>query len=196
MSQDQNEETPDFIIEDVNLADENLKGWNGEFGPQLAPGDYEVEVVKAVVETNKAQTGRNLVLDLKVVTEGEFKDQTVKQWLGLPTAESKQGVARRLAHVVRDVLQVPLLPNGGFQTSALIGRHMLITATVEQQKDFDPVRSQEVMRERTRIQNERPIENAAPPVQQKAANAPASKPPGQPVRPATKPAGQPVGARR
>lgn len=183
------EEQTDFVVDDINLNDENLKGWNGEFGPQLAPGDYLVEVTAAIVEGNKAGTGKNLVLELEVKTEGEFYGQKVKQWLGLPHAESKPGVARRIAHVVRDVLQAPLLPGGGFQTSSLVGRQMMITATVEQQKEFDPVRSQEVTRDRMRIQNERPVEGAAAPAP-KAASAPASKPPGQP---AGKPAGKPVG---
>lgn len=192
----ENEEIVDFVVEDINLADENLKGWSGEFGPQLAPGDYLVEVVNAKVEANKANTGRNLVLDLEVKTEGEFLGQKVKQWLGLPTADSKPGVARRIAHVVRDVLQAPLLPNGGFQTTSLIGKQMMVTVTVEQQKDFDPVRSQEVVRDRMRIQGEKPVQQAEPPAQAKAPSAPASKPPATAGKPVGKPVGQAQPGRR
>src|SRR5512135_3426709 len=91
------EEIQDFIVEDINLNDESIKGWDGSFGPQLPPGDYLVEVANAAVEANKAQTGRNLVLTYRVLTEGEFYGKTVKQWLGLPNADSKPGVAKRIA---------------------------------------------------------------------------------------------------
>lgn len=187
------EEIVDCIVDDINLADENLQGWDGSFGPTLPPGDYLFEVANAKIEPNKAGTGRNLVMTYRVLTEGEFYDKKVKQWLGLPGPDSKAGVAKRLAHVVRDVLEAPLLPSGGFQTISLIGRQLIATVTIEQQKSFDPVRSQEVVRDNMRIQNERRAEQAPP--QQKAASAPPSKPPAtQAAAGAKKPVGQQAGA--
>lgn len=184
-------ETEDFVVDDINLADPEIKGWDGSMGPQLPAGEYLVTVVEAKVESNKAQDGRNLVLTLQVDTEGDYYGQTVKNWLPLQGKDGKTAYLKRLAHVIRDVLGVPLLPSGGFQTSATIGRQMYINVTIEQQKEFDPTRSQEVVRERMRIQGERPAQQAAP----VAPSAPPARPPAQAAKPAGKPVGKPIAAR-
>jgi hypothetical protein len=197
MSENQ-EEIVDFVVEGINLADESLTGWDGSFGPQLPPGEYLFEVANVKINDKKNGPGQTMELTLRVETEGEFQGQTVKNWLGLPNAESKPGVARRIAHVVRDVLQTPLLPSGGFQTSSMIGKRMYATVVIEQQKEFDPVKSQEVTRDRLRIQNERRAEEVEAPQVTKSASAPASKPPATNGKAATtggKPAAAPAARR-
>lgn len=182
MSNEQNEEeVVDFVVDDlgIDLSDASAyPGWDGSVGPRLAPGEYLVEVVNVKVETNKRGDGRNLVLDYKVLTEGDYADQKVKQWLALPTADSKAGVIKRFAHVVRDVLETPMLPGGGFQTMSMIGKKLYITAVLEESKDFDPTRGTEVTKTNLRLQNERRYEEpeAAPPPA-RTTQAPPSKPP-------------------
>lgn len=170
------EEIIDFEVEGVNLADENVTGWDGSFGPQLPPGDYLFEVANAKVNPKKSGEGSTLELTYQVKTEGEFYDQKIKSWLGLPGPDSKPGVIRRLAHVVRDVLKAPLSPTGGFRTGDLIGKRLTATVAVEKSKFFDPARSMEVEKEQTRVTMEKPVEDEVPQVT-KSANAPAGKPP-------------------
>jgi hypothetical protein len=177
-------EQQDYIIDDVDLSDPNLKGWDGIAGPVLPIGEYEVEVVAVDVETTKKGDGRNLVMTHAVKTEGDWYDQEVKQWLKIAGPNDKLGVKKRMAHVVRDVLGVPLLPGGGFETKHLIGRRMIINIIHDQliKIDFDPVTNQELKKPviNSKIQGERAVVGGGP--------APAALPSN--ARPAAAPASQ------
>lgn len=195
MSQDPKDTSnPDFIIDDINLAD-GTPGWDGSKGPSLAAGDYEVVVIGAAVEPTNNGSGRQLVLDLQVTSEGDFAGAACKHWITLPSANHKDGGAgakKRVAHVVRDVLGAPLLPNGGFEGRALIGRGMTINVNheVSSTTAFDPASNANVTTEKTRmvISQERPLAGAAPvatpaPAAQQQARPAGAQPASPPRRP-------------
>lgn len=183
MSNEQN--SADFIIDDVDIS--SVAGWDGNSGPQVGPGDYHVRVVGVELEPSKKDNGRSIKMFLEIQNEGDFCGQQIWHWLKIPTAADKDGVKKRLAHVVRDVLGVPLLPTGGFEAKHLIDREMIVTVTHEEQTSFDAVNNVETKKVRTRVQGERPVEGTATP-------APAAAPPTPPAN--AKPAGAPATAAR
>lgn len=195
------EQSPDFVIDDIDVVfDPSTKGWNGETGPMIPAGDYEVEIIDAEVAATKKGDGRNLVLSLAVRTEGEHYDTELKQWLKIPSPGDKKGVAMRFAHVVRDVLGVQQTPGVGLQRDQLIGRRMIIGVTVSQETktEFNTVTNEDETKitTRTNIQNERAVEGAevpAPKTQTAPAGAQAAKPGAAPAkRPAAAPPAQPA----
>lgn len=192
---------PDFIIDDVDLADPELKGWDGVGGASLPPGEYLVEIIGASLDANQKGDGRSLTLDLQVKSEGEHYDATCKHWITMPSASHKDkgvGAKKRLAHVVRDTLGVALHPQtGGFAGADLIGRRMLISVRHETSTTYDAATNQEVTKTRMRIEAERPDPAAVVPTQPAPARGtqaarPANAQPAQ----GRKPAAAPPAARR
>lgn len=187
MSDTENKNT-DFVMDEIDLSDPNLKGWDGVGGPLLPAGEYEVEILNLAMEGNKAGNGRNIVLELAVVTEGEHFDAKLKHWISMPSESHKdKGAAarKRVAHVFRDVLGLPLLPGGGFESKHAVGRRMIINVVTQTSKEYDAASNSEQTKVSTRIQGERPVEGAqvtqAPPPNAKPAQ-PAAKPGATPSR--------------
>jgi len=192
MSENNNSD-PDFVVDDMDLSDPEIKGWDGVAGPSLPAGDYEVEIVGAAIEAT-TKGGRQLVLDLRVANEGEYFDATCKHWVTFPHSSHKdggKGALKRVVHVVRDTLDVPLLPGGGFEGSALIGRRMIINVALETTTTYDAASNQDITKVRMRISNERPVAGAAPSAQPATA-VPSNARPATNRRPA---AAQPAGRR-
>lgn len=181
------DQMPDFIIDDVDLN--GVAGWDGSKGPTLPAGEYHVRVDN--VEMESREKGRSLKFILTVLNEGDFNGHELWHWLKIPGAGDKEGVKRRLAHVVRDVLGVPLLPTGGFEAKHLLGREMLVAVSHEEYTDFDAVNNIETKKTRTRVQGERAIEGQAPVAT--PAPAPAAAPPAG-AKPAAAPARRPAAA--
>jgi hypothetical protein len=193
----ENENLSDVVVDDFNLFDEGLRGWNGESGPIVPAGDYEVEVIEAGIGSTKDGKGRNLELTHKVVG-GEHDGTELKQWLKLPGPSDKKGVAMRLAHVVRDVLGVQPIPGTtSWQPSQLVGCRMIIEVATEEQKtvEVDSITNEEkvTIKSRTSIKNERA---AAPSAPAAAPSAPPASKAAVQATPTRKPAAAPPATAR
>lgn len=171
------DQNPDFIIDDVDLS--SVAGWDGNTGPTLPPGEYHVRVDNVELETNN-KGSRSIKMYLTVLNEGDFTGHELWHWLKLPAPGDKEGVRKRLAHVVRDVLGVPLLSTGGFEAKHMLGREMIVTVSHEESTSFDTVNNIETKKVRTRVQGERPVHGA----EAAPAPAPAPAPAAAPAAPA------------
>lgn len=203
MADEKDTSNPSFIIDDIDVSDPNVKGWDGSKGPQLPAGEYTFEVVGADIEPTSKGDGRQIVLDLMVIDEGDYKESVVKQWITLPSSGHKdggKGARKRVVHIVRDVLNLPLLPNGGFEGKDLIGRQMVANVSHETSKttEYNPATNSNDVTEKVRmvISQERPVAGAAPQATPAAAAAQPARPANAAAAAPRRPAAAPPAARR
>lgn len=129
-----------------------VEAWGGE-GGALPPGEYHFLIEEA--KQAQSKNGKpQLELDLKVLSEGEFKGRSTKQWY---TLNFEKDVPRKRLKSLILATGIPLDGNGDFDDSQLKGTTFVGDVQVEQYEAVDQVSGgQKVVKERTRIVNERP----------------------------------------
>lgn len=195
---DENNES--FVIDSFDMRDETLKGWDGEGGgpPEVPPDEYLLECDSVTSKTTKAGDGKNIIVDWRIVG-GDYDGKTFKQWYYYTGERLKMGHKRRIAHVFRDALGVPMTDQGHWDVKDALGRRMYGTVSHESSESYDPVTQAKKTFINIKLSSERPAEDqpqaaAPPPPPPKAASAPPSKPPASPPPANRPPAKPPVAA--
>lgn len=166
----------------------DVDAWGGE-GGALPPGEYHFLIEEA--KQAQSKNGKpQLELDLKVLNEGEMKGRSTKQWYTLNF--EKDAPRKRLKSLVL-ATGIPLDGNGDFDDTQLKGTSFVGDVQSETYEVADQVSGQKLVKERTRIVNERPangggVRAAAPAAAGGfVANAPGNYPPpanrGNPLTP-------------
>lgn len=152
----------------INGRLNEVDAWGGE-GGALPPGEYTF-VIETAKQGQSQKGNPQLELDLKVVSEGEYKGRTTKQWYTLNF--EKEAPRKRLKALVV-ATGIALDGNGNFDDQQLKGTTFTGDVQVESYEVDDVVTGKKLVKERTRIINERPAggARAAAPA---AASAPAA----------------------
>ena len=199
MSKDEGFEN--VVFDGFDLADENLQGWDGEGGgpPEIPPGEYTLEVKHVEVTDTNAGDGKNFVVTYAVADEGPYADKEFKQWYLFNGKNVKEGHRRRIAHVMRDCLRVPINGQGGFETKDLLGLRMSALLGHESYTKHNPLTQQAKEYVNITVSGERPLEGAvaaAPaPTPNKATAAAPKAPARPPAAPPRAPASRPPATR-
>jgi len=97
--------------------------------PPIAPGEYEVEVVGVPEwKDDKKLTGKNLVVVLRIVDEGQFKGRMLTDYISNKIDSWK-------VRVKRLILAAGFKPGMGFDLTELAGRKVRVTVTARTYKD-------------------------------------------------------------
>lgn len=151
----------DYI--DMNLNDENITPWDGQGGSNkpIPDGEYEFEIKMVEKQTSK-KGNPTLVVDLEVVTDGEAKGLTCRQWYSLK--QDVDASRRRMKSLIL-ASGIALDGQGGFSAQQLVGAHFIATVRHEEYEDMNAQTGQPVTKTGTRVISERPVappEKAAP----------------------------------
>lgn len=142
-----------MAIIEANLNE--VEAWGGE-SVQLPPGEYQFKVKNADVESKAdgEKTKLQLVVDYEVLS-GTFAGKTAKAWFQLDF--SKDAPRKRLKSLIL-ACNVPLSPNGSFDTAQLVGCKLNADVTHESYESKpDPITGAKVEKTAVRIVNERPF---------------------------------------
>lgn len=145
----------------------DVDAWGGE-GGALPPGEY-VFVIEEAKQAQSKNGKPQLELDLKVISDGEFKGRSTKQWY---TLNFEKDAPRKRLKALVIATGIRLDGNGDFDDAQLKGTTFMGDVQSESYEVADAVTGQKLVKERSRIVNERMANaNGAAPVA--AAGAPA-----------------------
>lgn len=170
------------VFDGFDLGDENLQGWDGEGGgpPEIPPGEYTLEVKHIEVADTNAGDGKNFILTYAIADEGPYLGKEFKQWMLYAGKNVKEGHRRRIAHVFRDCLRVPLNGQGGFATQDALGLRLSAMLGHETYSKVNPLTQQTKEYVNITVNGERPVGDA--PAAAAKPVAPAKAPPAAPAR--------------
>ena len=104
----------------------------------VPPGIYEVLVITApVLKPSKKGTGNNLMLEYKIITEGDFKGRALKDTIFL----SEIGLMRVKKLLVSAKVE---LRASGVDTEELIGKTLKVLVKQEMYQEKDPATQENV----------------------------------------------------
>ena len=104
----------------------------------VPPGIYEVLVITApVLKPSKKGTGNNLMLEYKIITEGDFKGRALKDTIFL----SEIGLMRVKKLLVSAKVE---LRATGVDTEELIGKTLKVLVKQEMYQEKDPATQENV----------------------------------------------------
>ncbi len=138
---------------EANLND--VEAWGGEV-TTLPPGEYQVKVKAADVEQKEdgEKIKSQLVVDYEVIS-GAFSGKVCKAWFGLDF--SKEVPRKRLKSLVQ-AANVPLSPNGSFDSAQLVGCKLNIDSIHQTYTSKpDPITGTTEEKTAVRAVNERPF---------------------------------------
>ena len=145
-----------------------VQAWGGE-SEALPPGEYLFEITE--MKQGQSKNGNpQLEMSVKVHNEGELYGRGGKFWY---TLNFQSEVPRKRLKSLIDATGVSIAADGSIEDQEFVGRYFMADVAHETYTVTDPASGNSVEKSRTRIQNERPVQQQGQGNAAFAASAPA-----------------------